>query len=107
MSGALTRFRIMAWIVGVMLLLLTLVAMPLKYLAHNDLAVAVVAPAHGWLFVIYLIAVADLARRNQWTVTRILLVAIAGTVPFLSFVMERQVRQWVQLPQEAPATSAG
>ena len=40
MKGALTRFRIMAWVVGVMLLLLTLVAMPMKYFAHNDLGVA-------------------------------------------------------------------
>jgi integral membrane protein len=107
MSGALTRFRIIAWVVGVMLLALTLVAMPMKYLWHNDLGVAIIAPAHGWLYVLYLIGTADLARRNQWSVTRIILIAIAGTVPFLSFVMERQVRQWVQLPHEAPVTSPG
>src|SRR5688500_4036903 len=106
MSGALTRYRVIAWIVGVMLLALTLVAMPMKYLAHNDIGVAIVAPAHGWLYVLYLIATADLARRQQWTVTRILLIAIAGTVPFLSFVMERQVRQWVQLPKEPQTVSA-
>lgn len=107
MKGALTRYRIAAWIVGVLLLMLTLVAMPMKYFAHNDLGVAIIAPAHGWLFVLYLGAVADLARRSQWTVTRILLVAISGTVPFLSFVMERQVRQWVQIPDETSPVSAG
>lgn len=106
MKGALTRFRIIAWIVGVLLLALTLVAMPMKYFAHNNIGVAIVAPIHGWMFVVYLIATADLARRVQWTVSRILLVAVAGTVPFMSFIMERQVRSWVQLPQEPSAVSA-
>ena len=107
MKGALTRFRVMAWVVGVMLLLLTLVAMPMKYFGHNNLGVTLIAPAHGWLFVVYLGALGDLARRVSWPVTRILLVAIAGTVPFLSFVMERQVRQWVQIPEETSPVSAG
>ena len=107
MKGALTRFRVMAFIVGVMLLALTLVALPMKYFGHNASAVAIVAPLHGWLFVIYLVAVADLARRVQWSVSRILLVAVAGTIPFMSFVMERQVRNWVNLPDEASTASAG
>ncbi len=107
MKGALTRFRVMAFVVGVMLLLLTLVAMPLKYIWHNPTAVMIVAPAHGWLFVVYLIAVGDLARRVQWSVSRILLIAVAGTIPFMSFVMERQVRGWIQLPEEASPVSAG
>lgn len=104
LAGALTRFRTIAWVVGVLLLALTLVAMPMKYFADNSLGVALIAPVHGWCYVLYLGAVGDLARRVQWTVSRILLVAIAGTIPFLSFFIERQVRQWVQLPEE-PATA--
>ncbi|HCT77200.1 MAG TPA: hypothetical protein DGG94_08545 [Micromonosporaceae bacterium] len=107
MKGALTRFRVIAWMVGVLLLALTLVAMPMKYFAHNNLGVAIIAPIHGWLYVVYLIGTADLARRVQWSVSRILLVAIAGTVPFMSFVMERQVRHWVQVPEEPSTVSAG
>jgi integral membrane protein len=105
-KGALTRYRIIAWVVGVLLLALTLVAMPMKYLGHNDTAVAIVAPIHGWFFVVYLVATADLARRVQWSVSRILLVAVAGTIPFMSFIMERQVRNWVQLPEEVSPASA-
>jgi integral membrane protein len=105
-KGALTRFRIIAWTVGVLLLALTLVAMPMKYFGHNNIGVAIVAPIHGWLFVVYLIATADLARRVQWTVSRILLVAVAGPVPFMSFIMERQVRTWIQLPEEVSTASA-
>ena len=107
LAGTLTRFRTIAWVVGVLLLLLTLVAMPMKYFADNSLGVAIIAPIHGWCYVLYLVAVGDLARRVQWTVSRILLVAISGTVPFLSFIMERQVRQWVQLPEKPAPAQAG
>lgn len=98
MNGALTRYRVMAWIVGVLLLALTLVAMPMKYLGDNGLGVQIIAPVHGWLYVFYLAAVIDLVRRLQWPVRYTLLVALAGTVPFLSFVMERKVIGWVSQP---------
>jgi hypothetical protein len=35
--------------------------------------------------------VADLWRRRRFPVVAVLLVALAGTIPFLSFVAERQV----------------
>ena len=91
MAGALTRYRVIAWIVGVVLLLLVLVAMPLKYLGDNPLMVAVVGPIHGFLFMVYLLASFDLGRRAGWSLRRMGLVMLAGTVPFLSFVAERSV----------------
>ncbi|WP_144122103.1 MULTISPECIES: DUF3817 domain-containing protein [Catellatospora] len=103
MNGALTRYRIIAWIVGVLLLALTLVAMPMKYFGDNNLGVMIIAPVHGWLYVVYLAAVGDLARRVQWPVTRILLVALAGTIPFLSFIMERRVVGWLSGTDRQPS----
>jgi integral membrane protein len=95
-QGALTRYRIIAWIVGVGLLALVVVGMPLKYLSHNDTVVAVVGPAHGFLFMIYLVLTFDLARRAGWPFPRMILVMLAGTIPFLSFWAERKVtREWV------------
>lgn len=90
MAGALTRFRVMAWIVGVMLLILT-VGMVAKYAFDEPLIVEVVGPIHGFLYVIYLITVVDLAFKAKFSVMRTLLVMLAGTVPFLSFVAEHQV----------------
>ncbi|HEX5199849.1 DUF3817 domain-containing protein [Paractinoplanes rhizophilus] len=96
MQGALTRYRIIAWIVGVCLLTLVLVGMPLKYLADNDTVVAIVGPAHGFLFMVYLVLTFDLARRAGWPFLRMLLVMAAGTIPFLSFWAERKVSHaWV------------
>jgi len=95
-QGALTRYRIIAWIVGVVLLVLVLVGMPLKYLGHNDTVVAVVGPIHGFLFMVYLALTFDLARRARWPFSRMILVMAAGTIPFLSFWAERKVTNvWV------------
>ena len=87
--AALTRYRVMAYIVGVMLLLLVLVAMPLKYAAGMPGPVAVIGTAHGFLYCVYLLAAFDLALRARWTAKGTVLVLLAGTIPFLSFYSER------------------
>ena len=95
MQGALTRYRIIAWIVGVVLIALVVVGMPLKYLADNDAVVAGIGPGHGFLYMVYLLAAFDLSRRAGWPIKRMLLVMLAGTIPFLSFWAERVVtRKW-------------
>jgi integral membrane protein len=95
-QGALTRYRIIAWIVGVVLIALVVVGMPLKYLGDNDAVVAGIGPAHGFLFIVYVLATFDLGRRVHWPLSRMLLVMLAGTIPFLSFWAERKVtRNWI------------
>ncbi|MCU1604828.1 MAG: hypothetical protein JWP46_1293 [Modestobacter sp.] len=89
--AALTRYRVMAYVVGVMLLLLVVVAMPLKYLAHTPGPVAVIGTAHGFLYMVYLLAAFDLALRARWRALGTVLVLLAGTIPLLSFVAERNV----------------
>ena len=90
-KGALTRYRVIAYVVGVMLLVLVFVAMPLKYFGDNPSAMNVVGPLHGFLYVVYLLGAFDLARRVRWSLPRLVLVALAGTIPFLSFYAERKV----------------
>ncbi len=91
MSGALARFRVLAWVVGVVLILLTLVAMPLKYIGGDPGLVEKVGPLHGALYAVYLLVALDLGVRRRWGVGKVLVVLLAGTVPFLSFVVERRV----------------
>jgi integral membrane protein len=91
MAAALQRYRVIAWVVGVGLLVLVFVAVPLKYFADTPALVEVVGPIHGFLYVIYLLCSLDLAFRTRWNLLRTLLVMLAGTVPFLSFVAERKV----------------
>jgi integral membrane protein len=103
--GALIRYRIIAWIVGVVLLVLVLVAVPIKYIGGNDSLVATVGPIHGFLFMVYVVLTFDLGRRAKWPLGRMVLVMLAGTIPFLSFWAERKVtHSWVPATTE-PALS--
>jgi integral membrane protein len=101
--AALLRYRLIAWVVGVGLIVLVLVGVPLKYAADQPAVVAVVGPAHGFLYIVYLLASVDLAVRGRWPLRRTVLVMLAGTVPFLSFVAERVVTRLVRA--ESPVTS--
>ncbi|WP_405429964.1 DUF3817 domain-containing protein [Micromonospora sp. NBC_00617] len=98
MGAALTRYRVIAWIVGVVLILLVVVGMPLKHAFDNPVVVETVGPAHGFLYMIYLVAAFDLSRRADWPLKRMLLVMLAGTVPFVSFYAERRVTAWLDRP---------
>ena len=47
--------------------------------------------AHGYLYMVYLVAVFLLAMRARWSLVKTLLVMAAGTIPLMSFVAERRV----------------
>ena len=87
--AALVRYRVMAWIVGVLLVALFLVAVPLKYLGGVEEPVSVIGTAHGWLYAIFFVTACDLALRARWSLRGTVLVLLAGTVPVLSFLAER------------------
>ena len=95
-AGALLRYRVTAYVVGVVLLVLAFVAMPVKYIGGNPTLVALVGPVHGFLYMVYLVTTFDLGRRLDWPLKRMVLVMLAGTVPFLSFVAERAVTRQVR-----------
>jgi integral membrane protein len=98
-EGALTRYRVMAYVVGVMLLVLVLVAVPLRYAAGIPEVSKVVSPVHGFLYIVYLVAAFDLALKARWTAKGTVLVLLAGVVPFLSFWAERRVTARVRAGQ--------
>ena len=87
--AALTRYRAMAWIVGILLVALVLVAVPVKHLGGVDEPVTVLGTLHGWLYFIFFLTACDLALRASWTLRGTVLTLMAGTVPILSFVAER------------------
>ncbi len=99
-TAALKRFRISSYIVGVALLTLTLVAMPLKYAAGTPELVTIVSPIHGFMYMVYVVLTFDLGRRVNWGVGRIVLMMLAGTIPFLSFYAERRAVKWVRAVEE-------
>ena len=58
--------------------------------------VNVVGISHGWLYPVLLITAYVLGRKAGWPLTRLLIIALAGTVPFLSFVAEYFARKDVE-----------
>lgn len=95
-SAALTRYRVMAWIVGVLLAVLVLIGMPLKYLGGDGRVVMWTGIPHGWLYMVLLITAYDLSRRVGWSIKWVLLIMAAGTVPFLSFIAEHHATKDVR-----------
>ena len=90
-AAALQRYRVMANVVGVLLILLVVVAVPLKYLADIPEPVTVLGTAHGWLYALFFLSAVDLALRAKWTLKGAIVALVLGTIPFLSFVAERTV----------------
>jgi integral membrane protein len=88
--GALGRFRVIAYVVGVGLLALT-AAFILDRGFGQDQYMNIVGPVHGFLYILYLLAIVDLALKARWSMKGAVLVMLAGVVPFLSFVAERRV----------------
>lgn len=93
--GALTRFRVLAYIVGVGLLALC-ASMVLEYVFDQPQYTRIVGPVHGFLYAVYLVVTIDLALKARWSVKGTVLVLIAGTIPFLSFIAERKVTHRVR-----------
>lgn len=99
LSGAFVRFRIMAWITGVVLASLTVwlvVGYGFMDYANNDSKpelYRLLWLAHGWLYVLYLVVGVDLAFRVRYSVGRTLAILIAGTIPFASFFAEASVHK--------------
>ena len=91
--SVLTRYRVMAYVTAVLLIVLTLGVIG-KYLLHIDGAtdlVLYVGTAHGWLYPVYLICAFEVCYRAKWPVGRIAWVLLAGTVPTAAFFVERRV----------------
>jgi integral membrane protein len=109
MHGALIRYRVMAFVVGTALILLTLIVIAQAFGADVKREAEIVAPIHGYLYIVYLITAADLARRAHWGLGRIVLVVAAGFVPTLAFFVEHRVYQQMQqeFAAEALAGEAG
>jgi integral membrane protein len=88
------RYRVLAFLTGAALAFLTLVAIPYKYIFEGTGHWTAYAwQAHGWLYIVYLILTVDLGLKAKWSLGKMLVVALAGTVPFMSFVAEYKLRK--------------
>jgi len=95
--SALIRYRVMATVVGVLLIVLIVIGVPLKYFAAEgtepqqigEFITTYLGTAHGWLYMIFLVMAAILARTARWSIPFTILTLLCGTIPLVSFWAER------------------
>ncbi|ALS21736.1 MULTISPECIES: DUF3817 domain-containing protein [Paenibacillus] len=87
------RLRLAALYEGISYLVLLLIAMPLKYFADFPMAVRIVGALHGLLFILFLIAVAQVMFVHRWSIMRGIGALIASLVPFGTFVLDVQLKR--------------
>jgi len=77
-------------VTGVVLIILCFVGIPLQIAGYpavaNDVGVV-----HGILYIIYLVCAWQLARRLQLAAKPTVIMLLAGTVPIMTFIVERRV----------------
>ena len=108
LARAVRRYRIMAYVTGVVLVILCFVGIPLQVFAHNEFVVNYVGTMHGILYIIYLAAAYLMTRQVGLKLAspQTVLVLLAGTIPVLTFVVERWVTHRYIDPALAAARAA-
>ncbi len=98
------RYRIMAYLVGVLLVVLICIGVPLDHLLTEGTPLQEVGAyittylgvLHGFLYMVFLVTAADLARRARFPLGFTALILVLGTVPLLSFWAERMATKRVR-----------
>jgi integral membrane protein len=94
MKAAVTFLRHVALAEAVSYLLLVGVAMPLKYLAGQPMAVRVVGMVHGLLFIVFCWALLQALLKAKWPVTRCALVMVLSFIPIVPFFFDQRMKEW-------------
>ena len=86
-------YRVMAYLTGTMLIILCFVGIPLQVFGHDPVLAKLVGTIHGMLYIVYLVVAFAMTRLvgMRTASAGTVLVLAAGTVPVLTFVVERWV----------------
>jgi len=90
---------VMAFVVGIGLLVL--VAHIILRYGFDNHALAWWPSPHGWVYMVYLVSVALLGLALRWDIGKMVLIMLAGCVPFLSFWVEHRVSRTARAEIEA------
>lgn len=86
MQNAESRFNAVAFLEGVSYIVLMGFAMPMKYIWGDPQYVKWTGWAHGVLFVLYFVSLAECALRARWRGPDLFWGSVASLVPFGTFV---------------------
>jgi integral membrane protein len=102
MRAAALRYRVMAYITGVLIILVCFVGIPLQVAAHNTFIVNDIGTVHGFLYIVYIVFAYILAQKLKMKMGPTVLLLLAGTIPIMTFFVER----WMQRAYIGPALAA-
>jgi integral membrane protein len=78
---------------GISYLLLLGVAMPLKYMAGMPEAVRIVGSLHGFLFVLFMVALFRVWQTQKWPYERVAMAFLLSIVPFGTFYLDKKLKE--------------
>jgi integral membrane protein len=81
-------YRALAYVTGVLIIVLCFAGIPLQVAGHPAL-VKYVGQVHGFLYIIYVIVAFLLAVKLRMGPVRSVILMLAGTIPVMTFVVER------------------
>lgn len=85
------RLRLLSYAEGTSLLVLSGIAVPLKYAAHYPQLVQWMGPVHGALFVLFTINAISLSIERRWQFSKITgRLLLACFIPFGTFYIDRR-----------------
>ena len=90
MEAAVLRYRVMAYVTGVVLIVLCFVGIPLQVAGYPTVANNV-GVLHGILYIIYLVFAWILSRKLALATKPTVIMLLAGTIPIMTFIVERWV----------------
>ena len=102
MRKAALGYRVMAYITGVLIIVVCFVGIPLQVAANNTFIVNQIGTVHGFLYIVYIIVAYILAQKLKMKLWPTILLLLAGTIPILTFFVER----WMNRTYIAPALAA-
>jgi integral membrane protein len=96
-------YRALAYVTGTALIVLCFVGIPLQVFADNLVVVKYVGTAHGMLYIVYVVVAFLMTRMVRMKIASpgTILVLLAGTIPILTFVVERWVTRRYINPAQA------
>ena len=86
------RLRLASGLDGLSYLILIGIAMPLKYLAGEPLAVRIVGIAHGVLFLALCACLLEVLLRKKLTFGWCVIVFLCALFPFAPFILDRKLK---------------
>lgn len=114
MSRLFLAYRILAFIVGILLAFCALVVFPLAHWGAEGSgpqkfgeSASILWAFHGWFFIVYVIVSFLLWRHTRWSLPFALLMMVAGLIPLVIFWVEHVVSRRIRAEHPELAAQPG